>query len=211
MFHNPKSKFIALDGPDMSGKTTVTKLLMSELAHRNVTPLLLSFANPGGTSLGQTLRRLVKDATIKIEPITAFYLFAAAHTDLAYTIKAHLDVGATVIVDRWWPSTYAYQGLCGIPPAHVVDVIEQFEQIVIPDHMFYLRCSNETAMKRALDDQRVNDVVKDRFEEKGLAFREKLLAVYDRLSDLGRLQRIDTDDKTSLQVAYHIIREVYGA
>jgi dTMP kinase len=199
--------FIALDGPDCSGKSTVAHLLLSEVTKR--TPAHL-YSNPGGTPLGSKIRTMVKDATNGLDPLTIFYLFAANHSDLAHVIKKRMEAGTTIIADRWWPSTYAYQGQCGIEPAHIVDVIQQLEQIAPIPRMFYLRCSNDTAKRRMNLVGRVNDAKVDRFEEKGLDFRTKLLTVYDRLSEMGYMYRIDTDDLTLQQVVTIIMEKVYG-
>ena len=198
-----KPLFIAIDGPDLTGKSTVAHLLLN----RSQEPCHL-YNNPGGTPLGHTIRKLVKDATIKMDPLTVFYLFAANHSDLAHIIKRKLDSGVTVIVDRWWPSTYTYQGLSGVSLHHVVDVIEQFEAIIKPDFMFYLRCTNEVAQQRAKNQSRENDVAKDRFEEKGWEFRQKLLELYDKLALMDHMIRIDTDDLAPGDVTNQIVMEL---
>ena len=66
---------------------------------------------PGGTPLGEQIRRLLLDPTSEIVPRSELLLFGAARAQLVETvIEPALSAGHHVVVDRYVDSTVAYQG-----------------------------------------------------------------------------------------------------
>lgn len=102
--------FIAFEGGDGSGKTTQLKRLGGALTNLGA-PVRTTF-EPGGTELGQELRRLLMHGPDDIDPHTEALLYAA---DRAYhvntVVKPALAAGTTVLTDRYIDSSAAYQGL----------------------------------------------------------------------------------------------------
>ena len=100
---------IVLEGPEGAGKSTQIKLLAEALtkAGRKVVAL----REPGGTPLGEEVRRLVlheteSDVVARAESL----LFMAARAQLVEKhILPALQAGHTVLLDRFFLSTYAYQ------------------------------------------------------------------------------------------------------
>ena len=100
--------FIVLEGIDGSGKTTQSKSLLRRLRRRNI-PALLTH-EPGGTPLGEQLRRWLKGRPA-LSPLAELTLFIAARAQLVEkVINPALKSGVTVLSDRYTASTVAYQG-----------------------------------------------------------------------------------------------------
>ena len=100
--------FIAFEGGDGSGKSTQVRSLLRRLRRRGVK--VLHTREPGGTPLGQSLRRLLKSGET-MAPLSELMLFEAARAQLVQqVIRPFLDQGGVVIADRFTSSTMAYQG-----------------------------------------------------------------------------------------------------
>ncbi|PKB67614.1 MAG: dTMP kinase [SAR202 cluster bacterium Io17-Chloro-G4] len=102
------ASFIVFEGIDGSGKSTQAKALLQRLRRRNI-PALLTH-EPGGTPLGEQLRRWLKGRA-DLSPLAELTLFVAARAQLVdKVITPALKSGVTVISDRFTASTVAYQG-----------------------------------------------------------------------------------------------------
>ena len=100
--------FIVFEGGDGSGKSTQAQSLYLRLRRRAIK--VLRTHEPGGTPLGQALRRLLKSGEA-MTPISELMLFEAARAQLVQqVIRPFLDQGGGVIADRFTSSTMAYQG-----------------------------------------------------------------------------------------------------
>ena len=100
---------ITFEGGDGAGKSTQARRLRSRLARAGHAVRLL--AEPGGTVLGQRLRRLLKFSRQEITPQAELLLFLASRAQLTQeVILPALAQGAVVICDRYADSTAAYQG-----------------------------------------------------------------------------------------------------
>ena len=114
-------KFIVIDGPDGSGKTTQLKLLGRYLESEGLD--IVQTAEPGGTEIGNKIRNLVKRGSQGIEVATEVMLFMASRAQLvSQVIKPALEEGKTVICDRYISSTCAYQGAGGYPVEKILEL-----------------------------------------------------------------------------------------
>ncbi len=102
------TSFFVFEGLDGSGKSTHAKALLRRLRHRNIPSLLTH--EPGGTPLGEQLRRWLKGRP-DLSPLAELTLFIAARAQLVEkVITPALKSGVTVLSDRYTASTVAYQG-----------------------------------------------------------------------------------------------------
>lgn len=100
--------FIVFEGGDGSGKSTQARSLFRRLRRRGIQ--VLRTHEPGGTPLGQALRRLLKSGE-PMTPTSELMLFEAARAQLVQqVIRPFLEQGGVVIADRFTSSTMAYQG-----------------------------------------------------------------------------------------------------
>ncbi len=108
---NPgRGVFITFEGPDGSGKSTQARLLAERL-RREGRPVLES-VEPGGTPIGQQIRRILLDPANKELTPTAelLLMFAARAQNVEQWILPALAQGKIVISDRFTDSSIAYQG-----------------------------------------------------------------------------------------------------
>lgn len=103
--------FIVLEGPDGSGKSTQTRLLVEHL--RSQGRAVLQTREPGGTPAAEAIRSLVLDPKFAgLDDHTEALLFAAARAEhVAQVIRPALQRGEIVVCDRYIDSSVAYQGV----------------------------------------------------------------------------------------------------
>ncbi|HTR77741.1 MAG TPA: dTMP kinase, partial [Gemmatimonadaceae bacterium] len=103
------SRLIVFEGPEGAGKTTQLQLLARWFDARG--EQVVTLREPGGTPIGDEIRRLVLDPARTMTMRTEALLFIASRAELIDSVvRPALDRGSTVLVDRFLLSTYAYQG-----------------------------------------------------------------------------------------------------
>lgn len=177
--------FIAIEGIDGSGKTTLCRHLRGG-ALLNVAPEALNFRDPGTTVIGEAIRSIAlnESRNVHYDPlcITAeAALFLAAGYQLAHeVIRPTLADGRTVIQDRWRLSTLVYQGLCGKMTPEQVDLLGRmctdFDPVQ-PDICIVLRIDPELAYRRIQDQKGRGH---DRFEGRGVEYFRSVAAGYEQ-------------------------------
>jgi|SRR5665213_2158739 len=102
--------FITFEGPDGSGKSTQARMLAERL--RGEGRPVLETVEPGGTPIGQQIRRILLDpANKEITPVVELLLmFAARAQNVEQWILPALNQGQIVVSDRFTDSSIAYQG-----------------------------------------------------------------------------------------------------
>ncbi len=105
-----RGKFITFEGIDGSGKTTQMRLLAERL--RAEGRVVFETVEPGGTSVGQQIRRILLDsANQDLRPTAELLLyFASRAQNVEQCILPALQAGKIVLCDRFTDSTVAYQG-----------------------------------------------------------------------------------------------------
>jgi len=184
-------KFITVEGQDGAGKTTNIKFIEDVLRGYGFDVYLTR--EPGGTDLGEILRRLVlQEHELHIDALAELLIiFAARAQHLSERILPALSTGAWVLCDRFTDATFAYQsGGRGLPWSHV-EVLERMVQGDLrPDLTVLLDVDPETGVRRTR--QRSN-TEPDRFEAQKVGFRRKVRKAYLDLaqSDPGRIRIVD--------------------
>ena len=171
---NLPGKFVVLEGGDATGKTTQTARLATRL--RAEGREVLATFEPGGTDLGVSLRRLLLDDPVTVEPEAEALLMAADRAQhVLEVIRPALARGDWVVSDRFVPSSLAYQGVgrgLGVPAIEIVNGIATGG--LEPDLVIVLDLPPEVATERF--------GTRDRLEEEDDAFR---LAVHEAYRDLA--------------------------
>ena len=162
--------FIAIEGLDGAGKTTVIEALEEQLD-------ITATSEPSEEWTGEQLRRALTSDT---PTFTDFFLFMAdRHFHIEELIKPEVEAGKVVVSDRFADSTRVYQpyqlsGQLKGPLQWIEQVMDPWNYP--PDYVLYLDISVTTALERA-------------DEEEKYETREMLEAVkanYDRVLDERR-------------------------
>ena len=165
--------YLALEGIEGSGKSTLGRLLADRLADRKI--VSISVREPGGTDLGEELRRLVLH-TGHVAPWAEAALFAASRAQLAAEVIAPaLADGRWVLSDRSYYSSLAYQG--GGRSLGVGAVRRLNETVldgVLPDLVVVLDIEPEVGFARETE--------RDRIGEGGLALQQTVAETYRKLA-----------------------------
>lgn len=161
-----KGVFITFEGIEASGKSTQAIKLYEWLKERNIDSVLTR--DPGGTLLGESVRKILLESRFNICPISEMLLYASCRAQLVKeVIKPELKKGRVVISDRFSDSFIAYQGFGrGIEIEQVKKIDELATEGLTPDLTILLDLPVEKAMKRLRE--------KDRMEGEDFKFHERV-------------------------------------
>jgi dTMP kinase len=170
-----RGKFITLEGMDGAGKTTHLDWLRGRLEARGVS--LIVTREPGGTPLGEALRKLLLDSHDRCHPdIEALLMFAARREHIAQVIAPALAAGRWVLCDRFTDATYAYQaGGSGMAWDRVAELERWVQGALQPDLTLYFDLDPDVGQARARQSR-----VPDRFEREQRDFYERVRSAYLR-------------------------------
>jgi dTMP kinase len=119
-------RFITVEGPDGSGKTTLARLLAEHFRGRGISTVLTR--EPGGTGIGERIRAILLEAGTErheLDAATDALLFSAARSrHVVEVIRPALTRGEVVISARFSDSTIAYQGYGGGLPLDELRAIQ---------------------------------------------------------------------------------------
>jgi dTMP kinase len=165
-----KGKLIVLEGLDGAGKTEQV---------RRVTDVLLAMAlpvvtvrEPGGTDAAEAVRELIMGRA-DLASMTELLLFQAARAQVLHDLVLPcLRAGTHVVMDRYVPSTLAYQGFAN---GHDLDTVRDLNLIatdgLIADLAFLLDGPVETLMARTGEGR-------DRLDRRGVEYFTKVREGY---------------------------------
>ena len=144
-------RFITIEGPDGSGKTTQVEALAQRLRAAGIGVIVTR--EPGGTRLGEQLREILLARHGGVEPtdaLTDALLFEAARRQLVrHVIRPALADGTTVVCGRYSDSTLAYQGFgAGVPLDTLRELDEAATDGLAPDLTILLDLPVELGLQR---------------------------------------------------------------
>lgn len=172
--------FITFEGGDGSGKTTQLHHVADYLRERGYE--VVETREPGGTKLAEQVRNLVLDAELPLNNNTQALLFAAARSEhVEKVLRPAIAAGKIVLCDRYIDSTLVYQGYGVDATDAYLESLYKLNDFAtggfMPQLTIFLAGKPEDLLARRLERG-----VTDRFEEKGLAFQNKL---YDGFAALA--------------------------
>ncbi len=172
-----RGKFITLEGPDGSGKSTILNLISDYLKNKGID--FIVSREPGGTRIGEKIRDIILDNNnTNMGPETEALLYAAARGQHVHEkIIPALESGKIVVCDRFILSSLAYQGVGRGLGIEKVKMINDFGlRGVYPDLVLFFHIDPELTLKRKTIKEGG-----DRLEQEGVMFHRK---VYDGYMEL---------------------------
>ena len=173
-----RGKLIVLEGAEGVGKTTQLQRLADTLTARGIAHL--GVREPGGTAIGNQIRRLLLEPGPGFSARTEALLFMASRAELVESdIRPALARGEVVIADRFFLSTYAYQiAGRGLSETEVTAANRFATGGLVPDLTILLRLSVAAALART--DSRG---ARDRIESASDDFHHRVAEAFDRFAE----------------------------
>jgi dTMP kinase len=173
--------FLTVEGIDGVGKSTQTRLLAGRL--RDAGHEVVQTREPGGAPGAEDIRRLlVEGEPGRWSPETEMLLFTAARRDhVERLVQPALARGAVVVCDRYVDSTRAYQAASAPARRALVDRLHRLAIGLDPDLTLVFDMDPAAALARTRD--RVEGASEDRFEQKGLAFQQRLRTEFRAIAE----------------------------
>src|SRR5690349_7778179 len=170
-----QGKLIVFEGAEGVGKTTQIRLLAEHLGSRGRD--VIAVREPGGTVVGDEIRRLLLDPASDIAPRAEALLFMASRAQLVErVIRPAVERGDIVLVDRFFLSTFAYQGEGrGLPEAVLASANATATDGLVPDLTLWLTLPVEDGLARA-----TRRGTRDRMERAEHAFHERVSGAFQR-------------------------------
>ncbi len=165
--------FLTFEGGEGGGKTTQAALLAEALRKRGHTVLLTR--EPGGTAVGQVLRRLVlePDGPGLAPEAELLLLLADRAQHVREVILPGLHANRVVIADRFVDSTLAYQGYGRGLPLELLTTLNRLVcRACMPTLTFLLDVPVSVGLQRA--GQRRKTAQADTFEAQTLDFHQRV-------------------------------------
>lgn len=173
--------FITFEGIDGCGKSTQMRMLASELRLRGQE--VVTTREPGGTSLGTQVRKLLLDTEEQVDPLAELLLYAADRAQHVRTlVRPALDSGHVVLSDRYADATAAYQGAGrGFPSELISELIALATGGLMPDLTLIFDLTVDESQRRA--QRRANKGIRqDRLDAEDAAFHTRVRDAYLKIA-----------------------------
>ena len=192
-----RGKFIVTEGGVGSGKTTQTLHIKDFLISGGLN--VDYFQEPGGTFFGDKMRQAVQDRDndYYVNPYASLFAYSASRANLirGYIIPK-LKEGKDICLDRYWYSTFAYQGAEGVSRPIIWAVSMVATRLLKPTLVLHYDLLPEIGMARK---EGLSDV--DRYDNKDLPFHEEVRRNYHRLKKIyPNIWRIVDASQSKVQV-----------
>ncbi len=198
-----KGLFITFEGPDGSGKTTVSTEVYKRLLNEGYD--VIYTREPGGIDIAEQIRKVILDpANTAMDIRTEALLYAASRRQhLVEKVLPALAQDKIVICDRFVDSSLAYQGVGrGIGMEEVFQINQFAIEGKMPDKTIYLDIDAEVGLQRI-----GNRAFKDRLDQESLDFHSKVMEgykqVFEKFKDRMILIDASKDPETVIQAATH--------
>lgn len=199
-----KYKFITFEGIEGSGKSTQAKLLAEFLQKKKIETVLTR--EPGGVPAAENIRSILLDEKIaKLDAKSEIFLnFAARIEHIEKLIKPAIKRGSIVVCDRFFDSTFAYQGY-GFGAD--LRLIESVKNLAIgsfaPDITFVIDVPVEEAFAR-IEGRAGNN----RYEKLGKDFHQRTRDGFLEMARTNKRMIVIDGTKSVDEIAQNIIKHL---
>ncbi len=207
-----KGLFITFEGPDGSGKTTVSTAVTERLSNEGYK--VRYTREPGGSEIAEEIRGIILDPkNTEMDVRTEALLYAASRRQhLVEKVLPALEEGITVISDRFVDSSLAYQG-CGRKIG--IEAVYEINQFAIeghmPDRTIFLNVDAKVGLERIHRGR----AVLDRLDMESIEFHERVYNGYkevvSRYQDRMIVIDANRDVNEVIENAYRAVKELLDA
>ncbi|MGI8546328.1 MAG: dTMP kinase [Gemmatimonadaceae bacterium] len=208
---------IVLEGAEGVGKSTQLSRLADALERSGVACVTLR--EPGGTAVGEAIRGLLLDASLAPSGSAEALLFLASRAQLvADAIRPALALGQTVLLDRFFLSTYAYQiAGRGLDEGQVMEANQLAVGGLVPDLTLVLELPRGAGLSRAAARGE-----RDRMELADAEFHDRVEAAFSTFGndawqrghpECGPIVRIDasgTEHDVAVAISGAVVQRLPG-
>ena len=199
-------KLITFEGIEGCGKSTQINKLSENL--KKIGKDIIVLREPGGTIIGEKIREILQDPSNsnKINPITELLLFSAARAELTNSvIKPAMHSGKIVICDRYFDSTYAYQGKGRSINLSTIEELKRISvDLIEPDLTIILDVNERIGLERARNRGSGN---LDRIELESISFFKSVRSGYLEIANLNKSRCSIIDGTLPLEQIEELILE----
>lgn len=202
------SLFVTFEGPDGSGKTTQIRLLRAYLEEKGY--LVYQTREPGGTSIGDQIRRVLHDtANIEMQATTEILLYSASRAQLVEeVIRPALARDQIVLSDRYAESTLAYQGYGRRLDLDTLQTITAFATGGLqPDLIVYLDIPAEEGLRRKQRAYETENAEWNRMDQQTVDFYWRARQGYLRLAEEEPDRWLIVDARQPVEAIQQVIRK----
>lgn len=190
-----KGHFISFEGPDGSGKTTISNLVYQQLKEQGYD--VIYTREPGGIRIAEKIRDLILDPeNTEMDAKTEALLYAASRRQhLVEKILPNLQEGRLVISDRFVDSSLAYQGVGRkIGLQEIYDLNMFAIEGRLPELTIYLDIDPQTGLDRI-----GVRTFKDRLDQEDISFHELVSQGYELVKEKYKERMVIFDATQSIE------------
>lgn len=206
--------FIVYEGLDNTGKTTQARLLHEKLVAELGDDKVLLLKEPGGSLVSQQMRTIIsQNPTLPIR-VQAHLFMAGIFNTYIEIIKPALAECKIIILDRYVPSTYAYQ----IHTNGLYDLKDTIALLPEPDLWFYTYNDTDEDIKReAVEDMdevgyyyaTLRDKIKEAYVHMFISPDINNISIPTFVSHKVRSFNVNNKLEDNVQKAYVKVMDVY--
>jgi len=186
-----KGLFFAFEGIDGSGKSTQIRLLVEKLRERGLR--CYETREPTDGPVGAIVHQIMT-GRIQADGRVISSLFAADRLDHLTNpvngLSREIDRGVTVVTDRYYFSSYAYNGV-DMDMEWVIECNRLSAELLRPTLNIFLDIPVSTALDRIAKNRLHTELYEK--EERLTAVRENYFKVFAQMKDVERVAVIDAD------------------
>ncbi|MBC8313802.1 MAG: dTMP kinase [Candidatus Cloacimonetes bacterium] len=194
--------FVTLEGIEGCGKSTQAKLLAEYLKIQGYKVLLSR--EPGGPRISEKIREILLNENYKeMHKLTEVFLYCASRSQhTTEWIKPALKGDYIVICDRFYDSTYAYQGAARKISLDDINYLNKIASIgIVPDITFVIDLPAKIGLTRILKSIKNSDKKEiDRLESENLNFHQNVRKGFLKLaeSEKDRIKILNGKEKVEV-------------
>jgi len=185
------SSYIAFEGIDGCGKSTLAEKISSQLNQSGINNVLVR--EPGGTKVGEGIRNLLLSHEYVVSEFTEALLFAAQRSQLINeVVQPNIEKNIKIISDRSAYSSVAYQGVGrGLGYEKIYQLNDIAINSIWPQKVILLDIDPNVALKR--------QAIADRIGSDKIEFFEKVRVGYLEIAKKNSSNFLVLDGESSIE------------